>query len=207
MNNIIIKKTVKADSKLFYQLRNNRLNRRYSHNSKNIEFDEHKKWFENNYSKNYYFTCFYNKKKIGYIRGDNLNETISISIAIDKKFRKKNIATKCFELFEKKIKVNVILFARVLNKNTDSNKFFERNKFSLLKKDRKILTYYKIHHKDYEKYLSAISKIENIRKGNNINWMNILRVAFTNSPVEASKIFKKIYSDDKTISHLSKKLF
>ena len=207
MNNIIIKKTVKADSKLFYQLRNNRLNRRYSYNSKNIESDEHKKWFENNYSKNYYFTCFYNKKKIGYIRGDNLNETISISIAIDKKFRKKNIATKCFELFEKKIKVNVILFARVLNKNTDSNKFFERNKFSLLKKDRKILTYYKIHHKDYEKYLSAISKIENIRKGNNINWMNILRVAFTNSPVEASKIFKKIYSDDKTISHLSKKLF
>ena len=207
MNNIIIKKTVKEDSKLFYQLRNDKLNRRFFFNSKKIEFDEHKKWFENNYSKNYYFTCFYNKKKIGYIRGDSLNDTISISITIDKKFRKKNIATKCFELFEKKIKVNVILFARVLNKNTDSNKFFERNKFSLLKKDRKILTYYKIHHKDYEKYLSAIGKIENIRKGNNINWMNILRVAFTNSPVEASKIFKKIYSDDKTISYLSKKLF
>ena len=193
MNNIIIKKTVKEDSKLFYQLRNDKLNRRFSVNSKKIEFDEHKKWFENNYSKNYYFTCFYNKKKIGYIRGDNLNETISISIAIDKKFKKKNIATKCFELFEKKNKV--------------TSKFFENNKFSLLKKDRNILTYYKIHHKDYEKYLSAISKIENIRKGNNINWMNILRVAFTNSPMEASKIFKKIYSDDKTISYLSKKLF
>ena len=207
MNNIIIKKTVKEDSKLFYQLRNDKLNRRFFINSKKIEFDEHKKWFENNYSKNYYFTCFYNKKKIGYIRGDSLNDTISISITIDKKFRKKNIATKCFELFEKKIKVNSILFAKVLNKNTNSSQFFEKNKFNLLKKDRKILTYYKIHHKDYEKYLSAIGKIENIRKGNNINWMNILRVAFTNSPIEASKIFKKIYSDDKTISYLSKKLF
>tara|TARA_B100000780_G_scaffold273985_1_gene238356 strand:- start:1983 stop:2606 length:624 start_codon:yes stop_codon:yes gene_type:complete len=207
MNNIIIKKTVKEDSKLFYQLRNDKLNRRFFFNSKKIEFDEHKKWFENNYSKNYYFTCFYNKKKIGYIRGDSLNDTISISITIDKKFRKKNIATKCFELFEKKIKVNSIIFAKVLNKNTNSSQFFEKNKFSLLKKDRNILTYYKIHHKDYEKYLSAIGKIENIRKGNNINWMNILRVAFTNSPVEASKIFKKIYSDDKTISYLSKKLF
>ena len=207
MNNIIIKKTVKEDSKLFYQLRNDKLNRRFFFNSKKIEFDEHKKWFENNYSKNYYFTCFYNKKKIGYIRGDSLNDTISISITIDKKFRKKNIAMKCFELFEKKIKVNSILFAKVLNKNTNSSQFFEKNKFSLLKKDRNILTYYKIHHKDYEKYLSAIGKIENIRKGNNINWMNILRVAFTNSPMEASKIFKKIYSDDKTISHLSKKLF
>ena len=207
MNNIIIKKTVKEDSKLFYQLRNDKLNRRFFFNSKKIEFDEHKKWFENNYSKNYYFTCFYNKKKIGYIRGDSLNDTISISITIDKKFRKKNIATKCFELFEKKIKVNSILFAKVLNKNTNSSQFFEKNKFSLLKKDGNILTYYKIHHKDYEKYLSAISDIENIRKGNNINWMNILRVAFTNSPIEASKIFKKIYSDDKTISYLSKKLF
>ena len=207
MNNIIIKKTVKEDSKLFYQLRNDKLNRRFFFNSKKIEFDEHKKWFENNYSKNYYFTCFYNKKKIGYIRGDSLNDTISISITIDKKFRKKNIATKCFELFEKKIKVNSILFAKVLNKNTNSSQFFEKNKFSLLKKDGNILTYYKIHHKDYEKYLSAIGKIENIRKGNNINWMNILRVAFTNSPIEASKIFKKIYSDDKTISYLSKKLF
>ena len=52
-----------------------------------------------------------------------------------------------------------------------------------------------------------ISKIESIRRGNNINWMNILRVAFTSAPGEASKIFKKIYSDDKTINYLSKKLF
>ena len=87
MNNIIIKKTVKEDSKLFYQLRNDKLNRIFFFNSKKIEFDEHKKWFENNYSKKYYFTCFYNKRKIGYIRGDSLNDTISISITIDKKFR------------------------------------------------------------------------------------------------------------------------
>ncbi len=207
MNNVKIKKTVKEDSKLFYQLRNDTLNRKFFFNSKNIKFDEHKKWFENNYNKNYYFTCFYNKKKIGYIRGDNLNETIVISIVIDKNFRKKNIATKCFELFEKKIKVNSILLAKVTKKNMSSIKFFEKNKFSLLKKDRNILTYYKIRHKDYERYLNAISKIENIRKGNNINWMNILRVAFINSPVEASKIFKKIYSEDKTINYLSKKLF
>ena len=207
MNNVKIKKTVKEDSKLFYQLRNDTLNRKFFFNSKNFKFDEHKKWFKNNYNKNYYFTCFYNKKKIGYIRGENLNDTVLISIAIDQKFRKKNIATKCFELFEKKIKVNSILLAKVIKKNMSSIKFFEKNKFSLLKKDRNILTYYKIRHKDYERYLNAISKIENIRKGNNINWMNILRVAFTNSPVEASKIFKKIYSDDKTINYLSKKLF
>lgn len=207
MNNIRIKKTVIKDSKIFYELRNDISNRNFFFNSRNIKSDEHKKWFKKNYNKNNYFTCFYNKKKIGYIRGDNLNDTIQVSIVIDKKFRKKNVATKCFNLFEKKIGTNSIFLAKLIKKNTASIKFFEKNKFSVLKKDKNILTYYKIHHKDYEKYLDAISKIESIRRGNNINWMNILRVAFTSAPSEASKIFKKIYSDDKTINYLSKKLF
>ena len=207
MNNIKIKKTIKKDVKLFYKLRNHKLNRKYFFNSKNIKYDHHLKWFEINYNKNYYFTCFNNEKKIGYIRGDKSNDTIHISIVIDKNFRKKSIATECFNLFEKKIKVNSIFLAKVTKKNVASVKFFEKNKFSILKKNRHFLTFYKIHHKDYDKYLNVISKIENIRRGNNINWMNILRVAFTNAPGEASKIFKKIYSDDKSISHLSKKLF
>ena len=207
MNNIKIKKTIKEDVELFYKLRNHKSNRKFFFNSKNIKYDDHLKWFKVNFDKNYYFTCLNDKKKIGYIRGDKLNETIHISIVIDKKQRKKSIATKCFNLFEKKIKTNSIFLAKVTKKNIASVKFFEKNKFSLLKKDRHFLTFYKIHHKDYNKYLNVISKIENIRRGNNINWMNILRVAFTNSPGEASKIFKKIYTDDKSISYLSKKLF
>jgi RimJ/RimL family protein N-acetyltransferase len=207
MLNIKIKKTVKEDSKLFYQLRNNTANRKFFFNSKNIKFSEHKEWFEKNFKKKYYFTLFYNKKKIGYIRGENFNDIIYISIAMSTKFRKKNIASECFKMFEKKINDNSILLAKVKKKNINSIKFFEKNKFSLLKKEKNILTFYKVHHKDYEKYLEAISKIERIRRGNNINWMNILRVAFTNAPVEASKIFKSIYNDDKSINYLSKKLF
>ena len=42
------------------------------------------------------------------------------------------------------------------------------------------------------KYLNVIDKIENIRGTNNINWMNILRIAFTHSPVETKKIVKKL---------------
>ena len=110
-------------------------------------------------------------------------------------------------MFEKKIKSNSILIAKVKKKNISSIKFFENNKFSLLKKEKNILTFYKIHNNDYKKYLDTIDKIEKIRRGNNINWMNILRVAFTSAPIEASKIFKKISSDDKSINNLSKKLF
>ena len=56
------------------------------------------------------------------------------------------------------------------------------------------------------KYLSIISKIEKIRSKNNVNWMNILRLAFKLDPVSAKKIMKKINYDDKRISNLLNKL-
>ena len=55
-------------------------------------------------------------------------------------------------------------------------------------------------------YLKIIRKIENKRKKNNINWMDILRLAFKSSPTEAKKIMVKIYQDDTKISKLIKKL-
>ncbi len=55
-------------------------------------------------------------------------------------------------------------------------------------------------------YLKIIRKIENKRKKNNINWMDILRLAFKSSPSEAKKIMVKIYQDDTKISKLIKKL-
>ena len=55
-------------------------------------------------------------------------------------------------------------------------------------------------------YLKIIRKIENKRKKNNINWMDILRLAFKSSPSEAKKIMVKIYQDDIKISKLIKKL-
>jgi hypothetical protein len=55
-------------------------------------------------------------------------------------------------------------------------------------------------------YLKIISKIENIRKKNNVNWMNILRIAFKYSPKATAKVMSKIYLDDQKISYLVKKL-
>ena len=55
-------------------------------------------------------------------------------------------------------------------------------------------------------YLRIISQIENIRKKNNVNWMNILRIAFKYNPKETAKVMSKIYSDDKRVGLLVKKL-
>ncbi len=54
--------------------------------------------------------------------------------------------------------------------------------------------------------LEIIDEIEKIRSKNNINWMNILRLAFKNSPEEARSIISKINIDDQRISSLLKKL-
>ena len=60
--------------------------------------------------------------------------------------------------------------------------------------------------KNYPKYEKIIDKIQKIRSKNNVNWMDILKLAFKHDPKNASKILKKINSDDKRISYLVKKL-
>ena len=55
-------------------------------------------------------------------------------------------------------------------------------------------------------YSSIINKIQKIRSRNNVNWMNLLKLAFKLDPKNAAKIMKKINYDDKRISDLLKEL-
>jgi hypothetical protein len=55
-------------------------------------------------------------------------------------------------------------------------------------------------------YNLIINQIEKIRSKNNVNWMNLLRLAFELDPKRTSKLMKKINYDDKRISQLLKKL-
>ena len=55
-------------------------------------------------------------------------------------------------------------------------------------------------------HLKIIDAIENIRKKNNVNWMNLLKIGFKYAPKETKKTLTKIYSDDTKISSLVKKL-
>ena len=53
-----------------------------------------------------------------------------------------------------------------------------------------------------KKYLKIIDQIEKVRTKNNVNWMNILRIAFKNDPKAAKDCIRKINSQDKKISDL-----
>ena len=56
------------------------------------------------------------------------------------------------------------------------------------------------------KYQKIIDQIEKTRSKNNVNWMNMLRLAFKYDPKAAAQIMSKIYSDDMRIGKLAKKL-
>ena len=60
--------------------------------------------------------------------------------------------------------------------------------------------------KKKNKYLKIIDQIEKVRKKNNVNWMYILRVAYSSDPQKTASIISKIYKEDKNISKLAKKL-
>ena len=57
-----------------------------------------------------------------------------------------------------------------------------------------------------KKYNKIINQIQKIRSKNNVNWMDLLRLAYKLDPKNASKIMKKINYDDKKISKLLSKL-
>lgn len=69
-----------------------------------------------------------------------------------------------------------------------------------------VIKYNKIEKKNINDKLLLLDKIENTRRHNNVNWMNILRVAIKNSPDETYKILNKINFDDQKISKLFKQI-
>jgi hypothetical protein len=59
---------------------------------------------------------------------------------------------------------------------------------------------------EISRYLAIIGEIEKVRTNNNVNWMDVLRLAFIHAPEEARKLMKKINQEDKKISHLFEEL-
>lgn len=55
-------------------------------------------------------------------------------------------------------------------------------------------------------YNKIINQIQKVRSKNNVNWMDILKLAFELDPKRATRIMKKINYDDKKVSRLLKKL-
>lgn len=54
--------------------------------------------------------------------------------------------------------------------------------------------------------LQIIDEVEQIRTKNNVNWMDILRLAFKHAPEDARKLMGRVNEHDNRISELLKEL-
>mgnify|MGYP003969545173 CR=1 FL=1 len=60
--------------------------------------------------------------------------------------------------------------------------------------------------RNIDQYLKVIDEIEKIRTRNNVNWMDVLRLAFIHAPEKAKELMRKIDTEDNRVSYLVKKL-
>ena len=60
--------------------------------------------------------------------------------------------------------------------------------------------------KKIERYLKYIDEIEKVRNQNNVNWMDILRLAIKHAPDEAIDLLKKVNNKYERISELFNKI-
>ena len=116
------------------------------------------------------------------------------------------------------IKLLLINLEKILNNKYMKYEQYGKGSFhsksqlpKILKKwDQNIFKTIKIYNKEIKRSLNQkleiINKIENTRKKNNVNWMDIIRVGLINSPNKIDKILEKINNDDNTITNLFKKL-
>lgn len=200
-----ITKAKSKDSSFFYLIRNSKDIRKNSIHNNRIKLKDHNVWFTNKLKKKNYFFYILQKGglKIGYIRLKKYKNYMNVSIAIKKQYRGKNYSSifldKVHDKFAKQIFV-----AEVIKKNLTSFYFFKKKGYSISKITKK--SYFMKKLNNHKKYLKIIDQISNIRKKNNDNWMDILKIAFKNMPEESSKIMKRIFNQDTKISNLSKKL-
>ena len=203
-----IKNFTKKYALNLFNLRNDKQTRKFSLNKNKIKFDNHHKWLKNIKKETNKIFIILSKNEdvfIGYTRFKIFKSSSEISIAIDQNFRNMGLSKKILLESEKKLKTNAFK-AIVHSKNIKSIALFKSANYKVIKKYGDFIQMKKIVKNNSNKYLKIIQQIENIRKNNNSNWMDILRIAFRNSPNETAKVMSQIYNQDTKISKLSKKL-
>jgi hypothetical protein len=206
--NFLFKNAKKKDVDFLYNLRNNTSIKKNSiNNQRKITKTEHKEWFKKIYNKSLVLIVYLNKIKIGAVRYDKNDVNYLVSIALKPNFHNKGYGGQVLKQSERFIKKNTILIAKIKKTNIKSLKIFLKNSYTILKKNKLIILYkiFKTNSKN-QKYNSIISKIELIRKKNNVNWMDVLKLCFQLDPEKTKLIFKRINVDDKKINNLSKKI-
>ena len=204
---IKIKKATKKNIQFILKVRNQNISRKFSTDKKKIPYLEHYKWFKQNHLKKDFFLyiILVKKKQVGYVRVQKIEFKNFVSIAILKNWQNFGIAKLALRYVEIEVQKNIrSIYANANRYNKNSISLFRGLNYKIYKieKDKIFMK------KELNKFnkLKLIQKIEKIRKKNNSNWMDILKIAFKYAPNETAKTMAQIYKEDSNISKLTKKL-
>ncbi len=203
-NDLKIRKLNLRDEKDILRMRNDPITRKMSFNQEIISKKDHNSWFMKKIidKNSVVYVAEKENNIIGIIQFNKRenNDIFEVNINLNPKFRGNSYSSfllkKAIYNFEKKFTCTLIAFIK--KENIPSLKCFEASGFGIYEENNNIIT---MQNKNI-----LINKIEQVRSKNNVNWMDIMRLAFKTSPKEAQKIFKNINSEDNEISNLLKKL-
>ena len=213
--NLIVSKATENDSVDIWKWRNDMRTRQLSIKTELVSWENHCDWYKNsqkNKQLHLYVGTINTTSKVGVCRFDidKTKNSAEVSINLNPDFRNKKISSlflkKTIDVFIKNQNIN--LTATIKKENTYSIKCFSSCNFTFDYEDE-TCNFYKLEKNqinDIQSKLKLIDEIEKIRTANNVNWMDLLRVAFTKAPEETKLLIRKINKDDNKISALFAKL-
>lgn len=190
------------DAELLLSWRNDKLTRSNSFNTDMVSLEDHTDWFIRSLksTQREIYIAEVNNIPVGTIRLDiNDDSTRELSWTISPTQRGMGYGTSILKTFLYQFPSTYI--ARIKKDNISSIRMVEKNGFVLSDNNDNILTFTR-----KVTDLEIIDAIQRVRNKNNVNWMDILRIAFTHAPEETRDIFKLITDSDGEIGDLSKLL-
>ena len=203
----VLRKVTMEDWKILLDWRNEPVTRQNSFQSELIDEQDHKEWLRESLTNpnREIYILEEDGVPLGTIRSDkipNSKKSYKLSWSTSPEFRGKGYGTLMLKMF---LEFNKGRFtAYIKADNLASISIVEKNNFVLVAGSS---SGQRVYLKDNTvSDLEIIDEIETVRSRNNVNWMDILRIAFTYAPEETREVFKRITNDDNLINELSKKL-
>jgi RimJ/RimL family protein N-acetyltransferase len=180
--------------------------RENSHSMEFIGKDEHEAWLHatlRDHNKQL-FIAIEDGVMVGAVRADfdPATESFTLSWMTAPAERGKGYGKAMVKLLVARLKGT--LHAEIKKGNVASIKIAEYVGMKMDKEVEGFLHYYK--NTEVDDKMKIIDAIEKVRQGNNVNWMDLLRVALRSNPEQTKAIIRKINTDDGRISELFKQL-
>lgn len=199
---INIRPAVDHDARDIWRWRNDSVTRENSPNAGEVSWDEHVVWYKASLfdaNRNIFIGVDTDTgASVGMVRFDIHQDgfTAEVSINLNPEWRGKKISSILLNMAIGEVqKVSPFVFiAEIKPENHPSICCFKRCGFSLYEDNGGVLI--------FKNKQGIIDAIENVRANNNVNWMDLLRLAFRVAPLEAEEIVGRINNDDGRIASL-----